>query len=199
MYGTYTCGGYIDSHRTKCSLHYIYASVVEAAVYAVLQEQLKQAADMEEVMERLKGGSGERNRLEAFNVRISNIMQEITKTNTRRQGLYENFVSGMLDEAEYQYAKREYDDRIGRLNRELDEARKEKEQFDTIFSKDNKWLQGIHMADDAAGLTDEMIGRLVDVVKIYEDCRVEVVLNYSADRDRLAELLREMEADHGDR
>ena len=50
MYDTYTCGGYIDSQRTECSLHYIYASDVEAAVYAVIQEQLKLAADMEEVV-----------------------------------------------------------------------------------------------------------------------------------------------------
>ena len=198
MYGNYTCGGYIDSHRTRCSLHYIYASDVEAAVYAVIQEQLKQAADMEEVMERLKGGNGERNRLEAFNVRTSNLMQEITKTNTRRQGLYENFVSGMLDEAEYQYAKKEYDDRMSCLNRELDEARKEKEQFETVFSRDNKWLKGIHIADDAAELTDEMISRLVEVVKVYEDSRVEVVLNYADDREKLAELLKELEAEYGD-
>ena len=52
-------------------------------------------------------------------------------------------------------------------------------------------------ADDAQELTDDMIGRLVEVVKIYEDCRMEVVLNYSDDRDRLATLLKEMEADHG--
>ena len=163
-------------------------------MYAVIEGQLKLAADMEKVMDRLKGGSGERNRLEAFNVRISNLMQEITKTNTRRQGLYENFVSGMLDESEYQY-----DDRMSGLNRELDEARKEKEQFETVFSRDNKWLKGIHTADDASELTDEMISRLVDVVKIYDDSRVEVVLNYSDDRQKLAELLKELEAENGDR
>lgn len=199
MYGNYTCGGYIDSHRTECSLHYIYASDVEAAVYAVIQEQLKLAADMEEVMRRLKGGIGERNRLEAFNVRISNLMQEITKTNTRRQGLYENFVSGMLDEAEYQYAKREYDKRMGRLNRELGEARKEKEQFENVFSGDNRWLRGIRLADGSEALTDEMIRTLVDVVKIYEDCRVEVVMNYADDRNRLEKVLTELEAEYGDR
>lgn len=199
MYGAYTCGGYIDSHRTRCSLHYIYASDVEAAVYAVIQEQLKRAADMEAVMERLKGGNGERNRLEAFNIRISHLMQEITKLNTRRQGLYENFVSGMLDESEYQYAKKEYDERMSGLNRELDEARKEKEQFEAVFSRDNKWLKGVHIADGMAVLTDEMIGRLVEVVKIYEDCRVEVVLNYTDDREKLAGLLKELEAEYGDR
>ena len=199
MYGNYTCGGYIDSHRTRCSLHYIYASDVEAAVYAVIQEQLKQAADMEEVMERLKGGTGERNRLEAFNVRISNLMQEITKTNVRRQGLYENFVFGMLDESEYQYAKKEYDERMSGLNRELDEAKKEKKQFETVFSRDNKWLKGIHIADDVSEITDEMISRLVEVVKIYEDSRVEVVLNYTDDREKLAELLKELEAEYGNR
>ena len=189
MYGAYTCGGYIDSHRTRCSLHYIYASDVEAAVYAVIQEQLKRAADMEAVMERLKGGNGERNRLEAFNIRISHLMQEITKLNTRRQGLYENFVS----------AKKEYDERMSGLNRELDEARKEKEQFEAVFSRDNKWLKGVHIADGMAVLTDEMIGRLVEVVKIYEDCRVEVVLNYTDDREKLAGLLKELEAEYGDR
>lgn len=111
--------------------------------------------------------------------------------------MYENFVSGMLDEAEYQYAKREYDDRISGLNRELDEARKEKEQFETVFSRDNKWLKDVHIADDAAELTDEMISRLVEVVKNYEDSRVEVVLNYTDDREKLAELLKELEAEYG--
>lgn len=197
MYGTYTCGGYIDSHRADCSLHYIHASDVEAAVYAVVQEQLKRAADMEEVMGRLKGGSGERNRLEAFQAGIGKLMQEIAKMNDRRQGLYENFVSGMLDEVEYQYAKREYDGRVGRMNRELDEARKEKEQFEAVFSRDNQWLRGIRMEDGADGLTDEMIGRLVDVVRVYEDRRVEVVLNYSDERRKLEAVLKELEADHG--
>ena len=199
MYGNFTCGGYIDSHRTECSLHYIYASDVETAVYAVIQEQLKQAADMEAIMERLKGCSGEKNRLEAFNARISNLTQKITKTNTRRQGLYENFISGMLDEGEYQYAKREYDDRVGKLNRELDEAKKEKERFETVFSADNKWLREVHMADGADSLTDEMISRLVGRIKIYEDCRVEVILNYSEDKSRLEKVLAELEAENGDR
>ena len=113
--------------------------------------------------------------------------------------MYENFVSGMLDESEYQYAKKEYDDRMSCLNRELDEARKEKEQFETVFSRDNKWLRGVHIADEAVELTDEMISRLVEVVKIYEDSRVEVVLNYTDDREKLAELLKELEAEYGDR
>ncbi len=132
-------------------------------------------------------------------VRISNLMQEITKTNVRRQGLYENFVFGMLDESEYQYAKKEYDERMSGLNRELDEAKKEKKQFETVFSRDNKWLKGIHIADDASEITDEMISRLVEVVKIYEDSRVEVVLNYTDDWEKLAELLKELEAEYGNR
>ncbi len=126
-------------------------------------------------------------------------MQEITKTNVRRQGLYENFVFGMLDESEYQYAKKEYDERMSGLNRELDEAKKEKKQFETVFSRDNKWLKGIHIADDASEITDEMISRLVEVVKIYEDSRVEVVLNYTDDWEKLAELLKELEAEYGNR
>ena len=198
MYGTYVCGGYIDSHGAKCSRHYIYAADVEEAVYAVIQEQLKQAEDMTKVRDRLKGGVGERNRLEAFGARISRLTQEIAKVNARRQGLYENFVSGMLDETEYQYAKQEYDKRMAGLNRELDEARSEKEQFEAVFSG-GEWLKNIHTAAGAEMLTDEMIRGLVKMVKIYEDTRVEVVLNYSEDREKLETVLKELEAEYGDR
>lgn len=199
MYGIYTCGGYIDSRRARCSRHYIRASEVEDAVYAVIREQLAQAADMEETMARMKGGSGEKNRLDAFRARISRLMQEISKTNARRQGLYEDYVSGMLDEGEYQYARKEYEDRAGRLNRELDEARKEKEQFQAVFSRDNRWLRKIRMADGAAELTDEIIGELVDEVRIFEDRRVEIVFKYTEDRKKLETVLAEMEEEHGDR
>lgn len=199
MYGIYTCGGYIDSRRARCSRHYIRASEVEDAVYAVIREQLAQAADMGETMARMKGGSGEKNRLDAFRARISRLMQEISKTNARRQGLYEDYVSGMLDEGEYQYARKEYEDRAGRLNRELDEARKEKEQFQAVFSRDNRWLRKIRMADGAAELTDEIIGELVDEVRIFEDRRVEIVFKYTEDRKKLETVLAEMEEEHGDR
>ena len=199
MYGIYPCGGYIDSRRARCSRHYIRASEVEDAVYAAIREQLAQAADMEETMARMKGGSGEKNRLDAFRARISRLMQEISKTNARRQGLYEDYVSGMLDEGEYQYARKEYEDRAGRLNRELDEARKEKEQFQAVFSRDNRWLRKIRMADGAAELTDEIIGELVDEVRIFEDRRVEIVFKYTEDRKKLETVLAEMEEEHGDR
>ena len=199
MYGTYTCGGYIDSRRARCSRHYIRASEVEDAVSAAIREQLAQAADMEETMARMKGGSGEKNRLDAFRARISRLMQEISKTNARRQGLYEDYVSGMLDEGEYQYARKEYEERAGRLNWELDEARKEMEQFQAVFSRDNRWLRKIRMADGAAELTDEIIGELVDEVRIFEDRRVEIVFKYTEDRKKLETVLAEMEEEHGDR
>ena len=48
-------------------------------------------------------------------------------------------------------------------------------------------------------LTDEMIRGLVKMVKIYEDTRVEVVLNYSEDREKLETVLKELEAEYGDR
>ena len=150
-------------------------------------------------MARMKGGSGEKNRLDAFRARISRLMQEISKTNARRQGLYEDYVSGMLDEGEYQYARKEYEDRAGRLNRELDEARKEMEQFQAVFSRDNRWLRKIRMADGAAELTDEIIGELVDEVRIFEDRRVEIVFKYTEDRKKLETVLAEMEEEHGDR
>ena len=44
-----------------------------------------------------------------------------------------------------------------------------------------------------------MISRLVKRIKIFEDCRVEVLLNYSEDKSRLEKVLAELEAENGDR
>ena len=74
----------------------------------------------------------------------------------------------------------------------------EKEQFEAVFSG-GEWLKNIHTAADAEMLTDEMIRGLVKMVKSYEDTRVEVVLNYSEDREKLETVLKELEAEYGDR
>ena len=74
----------------------------------------------------------------------------------------------------------------------------EKEQFEAVFSG-GEWMKNIHTAADAEMLTDEMIRCLVKMVKIYEDTRVEVVLNYSEDREKLETVLKELEAEYGDR
>ena len=74
----------------------------------------------------------------------------------------------------------------------------EKEQFEAVFSG-GEWMKNIHTAPDAEMLTDEMIRGLVKMVKIYEDTRVEVVLNYSEDREKLETVLKELEAEYGDR
>ncbi len=75
---------------------------------------------------------------------------------------------------------------------------REKEQFEAVFSG-GEWMKNIHTAADAEMLTDEMIRGLVKMVKIYEDTRVEVVLNYSEDREKLETVLKELEAEYGDR
>ena len=55
------------------------------------------------------------------------------------------------------------------------------------------------MADGAAELTDEIIGELVDEVRIFEDRRVEIVFKSTEDRKKLETVLAEMEEEHGDR
>lgn len=49
---------------------------------------------------------------------------------------------------------------------------------------------------NADGRDDPRLGKMV---KIYEDTRVEVVLNYSEDREKLETVLKELEAEYGDR
>ena len=61
----------------------------------------------------------------------------ISKKRTR---LYEDFTEGILDEEEYVFAKKAYDEQYANLSRRLDEAVQRKVKFAEAMSEDNKWL-----------------------------------------------------------
>ena len=188
----YVCGGYLDSGYRNCSRRMIRYSDVEAAVIAVIQGQVTAALDQEKLLKQMRGSMKEKSLIDKYVGQINYISQELKKVNGRREHLFESFTEGVLDEAEYRFAKQKYDDEAAELGKRLSEARAKRKQLDGVLTLDNKWLSAMREAEDKTEVDSELVKHLIKAVKIYEEKRVEVELNFGEQKKVMERIIGEM-------
>ena len=191
-HAVYVCGGYLDSGYSRCSRHSIRYPVVADAVLAAINIQLELALKQEQLIRQMRGSVKEKNLIDKYVGQINYLSQELKKLNGKREALFENFAEGILDEAEYQFAKKKYDEEAKDIEKKLTVEKAKKVQLDDILSLSNEWLVAIHKAENVTEIDAGLVKHLVSSVKIFEDNRVEVELNFGDQRNIFNRIIVEM-------
>lgn len=191
-HAVYVCGGYLDSGYLRCSRHSIRYPVVADAVLAVINIQLELALKQEQLIRQMRGSVKEKNLIDKYVGQINYLSQELKKINGKREVLFENFAEGILDEAEYRFAKKKYDNEAEEIEKKLTVEKAKKVQLDDILSLSNEWLEAIHKAENITEIDVGLVKHLVSSVKIFEDNRVEVELNFGEQRNIFNRIIVEM-------
>lgn len=171
----FECGGYVDTKR--CTRHTIHYKLIYDVVLEILRAQLKITDSQEE---ELKKGKQKKSLLEYYAKECNAILLEIQKINTKREGLFEQFIEGILDEKEYQFAKAKYNEKIEKLQIQLKEVREQKSRVEEVVSGKCKWLQIVKRASEMGD--GACIESLVKEIRIYEGKRIEVDVNYQEEK-----------------
>ena len=191
-HAVYVCGGYLDSGYSRCSRHSIRYPVVADSVLAAINMQLELALKQEQLIRQMRGSAREKNLIDKYVGQINYLSQELKKTNSKREALFENFAEGILDEAEYQFAKKKYDEEAKEIEKKLTVEKAKKVQLDDILSLSNEWLEAIHKAENVTEIDAGLVKHLVSSVKIFEDNRVEVELYFGDQRNIFNRIIAEM-------
>ena len=162
--------------------------------YDFVAKQLYQVEDARPLLMDIAKGYQENEELaQGVDVgQINYISQELKRVNGRREHLFESFTEGVLDEAEYRFAKHKYDDEAAELGKRLSEARAKRKQLDGVLTLDNKWLSAMREAEDKTEVDSELVKHLIKAVKIYEEKRVEVELNFGEQKKVMERIIGEM-------
>lgn len=191
-HAVYVCGGYLDSGYSRCSRHSIRYPVVADAVLAAINIQLELALKQEQLIRQMRGSKREKNLIDKYVGQMNYLSQELRKINGKRETLFENFAEGILDEAEYQFAKKKYDDEAANIEKKLVAEKAKKSQLDDVLSLSNEWLSAIHQAENVTEIDSDLVKHLVSSVKVFEDNRVEVELNFGGQRNIFNRIIAEM-------
>lgn len=177
-YAFYECSTYVGRRYEHCTAHYIRQDRLERDVLAAIQLQVKAALDYDKLLDKLRGSEGEKNIRDKQNALITSLNLKLSGVSKKRTRLYEDFAEGILDEEEYTFAKKSYDEQFADLSRRLDEAVQRRSKFNEAMSVDNKWITLMKSVSTATQLSQELVDESVELVKIYEDGAVELVMKY---------------------
>ena len=177
-YAFYECSTYVGRRYEHCTAHYIRQDRLERDVLAAIQLQVKAALDYDKLLDKLRGSEGEKNIRDNQNALITSLNLKLSGVSKKRTRLYEDFTEGSLDEEEYTFAKKSYDEQFADLSRRLDEAVQRRSKFNEAMSVDNKWITLMKSVSTATQLSQELVDESVELVKIHEDGAVELVMKY---------------------
>lgn len=177
-YAFYECSTYVGRRYEHCTAHYIRQDRLERDVLAAIQLQVKAALDYDKLLDKLRGSEGAKNIRDKQNALITSLNLKLSGVSKKRTRLYEDFAEGILDEEEYTFAKKSYDEQFADLSRRLDEAVQRRSKFNEAMSVDNKWITLMKSVSTATQLSQELVDESVELVKIHEDGAVELVMKY---------------------
>ena len=123
---------------------------------------------------------------------MNNLSLQLSKINSRKEKLYENLVEGILDEEEYQFAKGKYEEEYIRLQETLKEAKRAKESLDKVLTMDDDWMIAIREIKDQTELTREMVELMIHQIRIFENKRIEIDLNYQQNIEEVEEIVNQL-------
>ena len=177
-YAFYECSTSVSRRYEHCASHYTRQDKLEADVLAAIQLQVKAALDYDKLLGKLRGSEGEKSIRDKLNATISSLNLKLGGVSKKRSRLYEDFAEGLLDEEEYTFAKKSYDEQYADLSRRLDEAVQRRSKFSEAMSVDNKWITLMKSVSTAEQLSQDLVDESVELVKVHDDGSVELVMKY---------------------
>ena len=152
--------------------------MLDPKVLEAIRLQVKSALDYEELIAQLRNTKAEKSIRNQLNNNISSVSLRLNGLQKKRTRLYEDYIEGILDEAEYAFAKKTYDAEYEMLDRQLNELMERRNGYLEAMSSDNKWITLMKGVRNAKKLTQELVDTVVDKVLVYEDRSIEVIMKY---------------------
>ena len=177
-YAYYECSTSVSRRYEHCTSHYTRQDKLEADVLAAIQLQVKVALNYDKLLGKLRGSEGEKSIRDKLNATITSLNLKLGGVSKKRIRLYEDFAEGLLDEEEYTFAKKSYDEQYADLSRRLDEAVQRRSKFSEAMSVDNKWITLMKSVSTAEQLSQDLVDESVELVKVHDDGSVELVMKY---------------------
>lgn len=177
-YADYECSTYVSKKRRKCSYHGIRQDDLNAKVLNAIKTQVKVAMDYDVLLAKLRNSEADKSVRDQINNGILSIQQRMRGLQQKRTKLYEDYVEGILDESEYAFAKKTYDDQYDVFNRQLDELVVRRSEYQEALSSDNKWITLMKSIRNTKTLTQKLVDACIERVEVCDDKSINLMMKY---------------------
>lgn len=180
-----------------CTIKNVGEPELKECIQQALQVQVKLAVELEGMLERLLKRLEFKGKQKELSDRQRQLQQKIKRNISLRSSLYESLSDHTLTKTEYLSLKRQYEEEAVRLQRELEESKKEEQQRIKSLYPQNKWIallknyQEGKIGGSKMVLSRMMAVELIKYIRISGYNEMEIVWKF---HDEFIRLAREVES-----
>lgn len=190
-YYTYVCryASYAEEH--PCKKNRIKMEELEKLVSMLLHQQIEMFLDTEDLLKRLNREPKIRKIADGYDEECNEMKRKLEHTRVIISELYSDFTDGILEEQDYLYAKKQYQNQINELEVKLAELEYLRDSHMADFSVNRKMDEIIRQYSDFTELASELLNALIERITFYGDDRYEVKYRFGEEFRVLLELVEQ--------
>lgn len=176
----YTCQNLFNYKKGQPSYkgHYMWESKVDAAVYAVIRDQIKGCLDSEALIQELNRQAEGIYSYDVFVRKVAKTRAELRLVTERKADLFADYSQGLIDVEQYMQYTEECSIKLENLKNKLEENLMMQAKYSKSFAVNKDWKAVVEKYKSKRSLSKEMIDAFVDKVIIWDKKNVEVHLKY---------------------
>lgn len=188
----YDCNTYRYSEHTRCASHYVRQEQIYSVVKNALDQQVKVAVDIEQLVAATDNLPNGRRTSETAG-RLAQISQQRKKLEGKIEQLLIDLTDGLISRDEYVYMKEKYTQQMAISMDEEEKAQAQEAALHESLSAVQTWLYAIKTYWALPELNQEVLRLLIKEILIYKDRHIQIVFNYADPYKLIAKLQNHME------
>ena len=189
IYVYYQCGTYKSLSKKACTMHSIKSDRLEAGVLFAIQQQVHLALTYSEFVARINSAPLKRSKSKRLEDTIAAKEKELAKIMRYKQALYQDWKDGEITRNDYRHMSEDYEQQIESLTRIMQTLTAEQEQLENGVDAESPCLTAFLKYRNIDKLTREILGELIDHIKVYEGGNISVKFKYADEFRRIAEYI----------
>lgn len=152
-------------------------------VLASVQAHIKNVVSVDELLNSISEETINRELVAGYKAQIAENRAQLEQIGVFKAGLYENFVKGMLDKAEYKSLRDGYTERMEELHSAIDQLRQEMERVTDRTSERQKWAQQFREFSNMTELDRRAVVTLIQSIRIISKTELKITFRYQMEYD----------------
>ena len=189
IYVYYQCGTYKSLSKKACTMHSIKSDRLEAGVLFAIQQQVHLAITYSELVARINSAPLKKSKSKRLEDTIAAKEKELAKIMRYKQALYQDWKDGEITRNDYRHMSEDYEQQIETLTRIMQTLTAEQEQLENGVDTESPCLTAFLKYRNIDKLTREILGELIDHIKVYEGGGISVKFKYTDEFRRIAEYI----------
>ena len=189
IYVYYQCGTYKSLSKKACTMHSIKSDRLEAGVLFAIQQQVHLAITYSEFVARINSAPLKKSKSKRLEDTLAAKEKELAKIMRYKQALYQDWKDGEITRNDYRHMSEDYEQQIESLTRIMQTLTAEQEQLENGVDAESPCFTAFLKYRNIDKLTREILGELIDHIKVYEGGNISVKFKYADEFRRIAEYI----------